>query len=120
MDEKSLFLGFDHMGINCNTGTDAADNAALVHTLFGFDVIDGKDSIYAGPAIELMKDGDAGRGKFGHIAVATRDIHEAQKHLEEKGFEFDPTSVKYDSKGQLIVVYLKSEISGFAIHLLKK
>jgi 2-dehydro-3-deoxyphosphogluconate aldolase/(4S)-4-hydroxy-2-oxoglutarate aldolase len=34
--------------------------------------------------------------------------------------EFNPDSVKTDAKGNLLAVYFKEEIGGFAVHLLQK
>ncbi|MBL7006330.1 MAG: VOC family protein [Spirochaetia bacterium] len=119
MCEKALFKGIDHIGINCKDSSTALQNAELFNSLFDLGVTDGKDSVYAGPSIELMKNGIS-RGTCGHIAVATNDIEKAKSLLESRGFEFDPDSSKYDSSGKLIVIYLKLEIGGFAIHLLQK
>ena len=107
-----------HFGVNCVDELEARKNAETFAAIFGFPIKEGKDSIYASPSIEIMK--GSGRGKCGHIAVASNDIHKAQKYLENQGLEFDPTSVKYSNEGNLIVIYLKNEIAGFAIHLLQR
>lgn len=112
-------LGFEvvHFGVNCDDDLRAKKDAEVFASLFGLPIKEGKSSIYAGSFIELMKGG--GRGRCGHIAVATKDINKAQKYLEDLGWEFDPTSAKHNSEGNLIVIYLKAEIAGFAIHLLQ-
>lgn len=112
-------LGFEfvHIGINCDD-SEAKSTSETFTRLFGMPIIEGKTSIYAGSHIEIMK--GSGRGKCGHIAIATNDINRARTYIEGLGFEFDPKSEKYDSEGRLIVVYLKNDIAGFAIHLLQK
>ena len=113
-------LGFEvvHFGINCDDGPKAKDTAETFARLFGFSVKEGKSSIYAGPRIEIMK--GSGRGKCGHIAIATNDINKARTYLEGLGLQFDSSSQKYDKQGKLIVIYLKDDIGGFSIHLLQK
>ena len=107
-----------HFGVNCDDETEAKVTAKIFATLFGLPIKEGKSSIYTGPLIELMK--GEGRGRCGHIAITTKDIGKAKEYLEGLGYEFDPTSVKYDNEGNLIVIYLRDEIAGFAIHLLQK
>ncbi|HLV10613.1 MAG TPA: hypothetical protein VKY40_10410 [Halanaerobiales bacterium] len=113
-------LGFEvvHIGVNCTDELTAKKNAELFTSFFGFQKEDGKDSLYAGSFVELMK-GD-GRGQHGHIGIATNDINKAQRYLEKKGLVFDPDSMKYDNDGKPLVIYLKKEIAGFALHLLQK
>mgnify|MGYP007025215253 CR=1 FL=1 len=36
------------------------------------------------------------------------------------GIEVDMDTAKYDASGRMIVVYLKDEFSGFAVHLVEK
>lgn len=55
----------------------------------------------------------------GHIALGTNDIERAIYHLGKRGIEFDTDSIKHDSKGNMAAVYLKNEIGGFAIHLIR-
>lgn len=113
-------LGFEvvHFGVNCDDDLEARKEAETFARLFGLPIKDGKNSIYAGPLIELMK--GSGRGKYGHIAVATNDVQKAQRYLESLGCEFEPASVRYNSEGNLIFIYLKNEIAGFAVHLLQR
>jgi len=120
MNCKSEELGFEvvHIGINCPDDLEAKKSAEFFLKFFAFPIKEGNDSIYASTFIELMK--STGRGKQGHIAIGTNDIIEAQKYLEEQGLEFDSDSVKYSNEGKPIVIYLKKEIAGFAIHLLQK
>jgi len=107
-----------HFGVNCENSISAKREAEIFADLFGLPLKEGKSSIYAGPLIEIMK--GSGRGKCGHIAIAANDILKARKYLEDKGLKFDDDSIKYDSEGNPIVIYLKDEIAGFAVHLLQR
>lgn len=107
-----------HIGLNTPDNEEALATANAFATLFGWQVKEGKDSIYAGPWLEMMK--GRGRGTHGHIAVAVDDIQAAKAYLEKKGYAFATDSVKVDADGKMIVIYLKDEIAGFAVHLLQK
>lgn len=61
-----------------------------------------------------------GRGRCGHIALATADLPAARAYLEEKGFLFDEDSIKRMPDGRILVIYARQEIGGFAIHLMQK
>jgi len=113
-------LGFElaHVGINCSDDEQARKAAKLLCALFGFPLTRGETSDFAGSAFELAH--APGRGEKGHIAVATNSIDRAAWHLTQRGFEFDAGSAIKDAKGKLKAVYLKDEIAGFAIHLLKR
>jgi len=116
--ENNFDFTFSHIGVNCEDNTDAQAQALLLLELFGLPVTDGKDSVYSGPCIEIMK--GAGRGEHGHIAIATNDIYGAMHMLEKRGIKFDETSAKYGDNGKMIVIYLQQNIAGFAVHLLQK
>lgn len=113
----ALRFEFVHMGINCEDDAQAQQAAQLMQTLFGIPARDGKDSVFSGPGIELMK--GSGRGTHGHIGIGTADIHAARTHLESLGYGFDEHSAKYDDQGNLIVIYLTQQLAGFALHLLQ-
>ena len=39
-------------------------------------------------------------------------------YLEEKGYAMDPSTARYEADGKtLMLIYLKEEMNGFAIHL---
>lgn len=120
MEIQRKDFGFEvvHFGVNCSGGEDAMRQAGLFLRLFGILPAEGKDSVFAGPLVELMKGN--GRGTHGHIAVAANDIHAARAYLERLGCSFDEASAKLNDRGELIVIYLKEEIAGFAVHLLQK
>lgn len=115
---KAFKFEVSHFGVNVTTEVEALAEAEKFSDLFGLQPAVGKDSVYAGPRIELMK--GKGRGTCGHIGIATDDIHGALAYLEGLGCSFDPASSKYDKDGRLIVIYLKDEIAGFAVHLLQR
>ena len=57
-----IMLGFElaHVGINCRNETEAEKTADAFDGLFGFTKKAGSSSVFAGTAIEAMK--NAGRG----------------------------------------------------------
>lgn len=113
-------LGFKlvHVGINCENKEEATRNAKLLCTLFGLEYKEGNKSTFCGADFELMH--TPYYGKNGHIAIATNFPDRAKAYLEKQGVAFIEESAGYDDKGNLKVIYLKDEICGFAIHLVKK
>ena len=115
MSEISYELA--HVGINTQSPEEAAAVASLFAEVFRLPVKDGKNSVYAGSAVEAMKSPKMGR--HGHIGMRVADCEAAIKDLESRGFEVDMSTAKYRQDGTLYVVYLKQEIGGFAVHLLR-
>ena len=113
-------LGFKlvHVGINCENKEQALKGAQLFATLFGLDYKVGNSSTFAGTEIELMHTKYLGAN--GHIAIATNFPDRARAYLEKMGVEFNEETAKYDAQGNLTIAYLKDEICGFAIHIVKK
>lgn len=113
-------LGFElkHIGINENSESEAENTAKAFEKIFGFASKSGGSSVFAGDAIEVMK--SKYLGDKGHIAIGTNFIERAVYHLEKQGVEFDYSTAKKDSKGNLKAIYLKDQIGGFAIHLVQK
>ena len=107
-----------HIGINAENEAGALKIAELFAALFGFEVKPGNSSVFAGTAVEVMKTPYLGAN--GHIAIGTPDVAAAQAELEARGFAFRPETAKYKADGTLNAVYLKDEIGGFAVHLVKK
>ena len=114
-----LVLGLElrHVGINSGNADQALKDAQLLSRLLGFPVREGNASTFAGTAFECMK--RVGRGRNGHIAIATNSIARARWHLERRGFAFDEDSI-VEKEGKITAIYLKDEIAGFAFHLLQK
>ena len=115
----NTMLGFElrHIGINANGDDEAEDVAGSFEKLFGFTKKVGGSSVFAGTAIEVMK--QPYLGAHGHIAIGTNYIERAVYHMELQGFEFDPETAKYKN-GKLVAIYLKGELGGFAVHLVQK
>ena len=112
-------LGFElvHVGVNCGSAEEANAVAKKFSALFGWPVKEGNSSDFAGKYIEAMK--KPGRGKNGHIAVATNSVIRARAYLEAQGFAFDESSLGLKN-GKPNAIYFAEEIGGFAIHLLQK
>jgi 2-dehydro-3-deoxyphosphogluconate aldolase/(4S)-4-hydroxy-2-oxoglutarate aldolase len=116
----NMMLGFElrHIGINATDEKQADDVAGSFEMLFGFTKKVGNSSIFAGTAIEVLR--EPYLGKNGHIAIQTNYIDRAIFHLEQQGYSFNEESKKNDKNGKLVAIYLKDEIGGFAVHLVQK
>ncbi len=112
-------LGFRlaHIGLNCADEGEAEKTAKAFCALFGLEYKAGNSSIFAGSAVECMK--KPYLGKNGHIAIGTNSVERAVYHLGRQGVEFNEESRKTDAKGATTAIYLKDEICGFAVHLVK-
>lgn len=113
-------LGFSvrHVGINADCEKNALKLAEMFTAMFGFEAKNGNSSVFAGTGIEIMK--EPYLGKNGHIAIQTNYLERAIYYLEQKGFEFDENTKKYDKKGNFTAIYFKGEFGGFALHLVQK
>lgn len=110
-----------HLGVNVGSEEGASACADQFEALFSLPRNPAKESAgacFTGTQIEWMK--TPGRGTHGHIALATSDLPAARAYLEQKGFAFDDSTVKYYPDGRIMVIYSVSEIGGFAIHLMQK
>ena len=112
-----LGFSFSHLGINEESRKKAQQATSLLSDLFYLPPKEGSTSFFAGEAFEIMK--NRGLGKYGHIALATNDIHRAIAYLKMKGISTLPETAK-EKDGKLKVIYLKKDVSGFAIHLSQK
>lgn len=117
MNNEDLYFEIIHLGINCKDEESASNSANLFEKYFNLPKQLGKDSIFSSSRIELMK--NQGYGENGHIAMGTDNILKAKEYLESLGLEFIDDSIKYDEDGEMLLIYLKEEIEGFAIHLLQ-
>ena len=113
-------LGFSlaHVGINCADEAQAEQTVKTLCALFDLEYKPGNSSIFAGSAVECNK--APGRGANGHIAIGTNNVDRAVYHLGLRGVAFDESSRKTDAKGNTKAIYLKDELAGFAVHLVKK
>lgn len=107
-----------HVGINAENEEEAVKTARLFEALFGLPVKAGGSSVFAGSAVEVMKQPYLGR--HGHIGFAVSDVDAAKTELENKGFYFALSTAKYLPDGRLHAIYLSDEIGGFAVHLVGK
>ena len=113
-------LGFElrHVGINCADEAEAEKTAMAFSTLFGFAYKPGNSSIFAGAAVECMK--QPYLGDRGHIAIGTSNVDRAVYHLGLQGVRFNEESRKTDDKGHTKAIYLSDQFGGFAVHLVQK
>ena len=105
-----------HVGINL-PDEKAAAGAADEFAKLGMAINNGNSSIFMNKEIEVMK--STGLGKNGHLAFKCNDIERAIYFLKDQGFTVKEDTVKLDAKGKIKVCYLKEEVGGFAIHLIK-
>ena len=112
-----LGLTIKHIGINEADADSSLKTAGSFSTLLYTPVKQGNSSNFAGTLVEVMK--KPFLGKNGHIALGVNSIPRALAYMAAHGFDADMDTAKYDEKGNLKTVYLKGEIGGFAVHLLK-
>lgn len=103
-----------HVGINTQGPEEAAEVAGKFSDVFGFEKLENPVSVFAGTTIEVMK--KPYLGKNGHIGYGVTDMDAAIREIREKGLEPDMETAVYDDNHELVLVYLKGEIGGFAIH----
>lgn len=118
-DVVKTMLGFSikHVGINCENEDEAEKVAKKYAALFNLEYKPGNSSIFAGSDIECLK--KPFLGKNGHICIHTNNVERAIYHLSSKGVEFNEDTRSLDDKGNTKNVYIKDEIGGFAIHIMK-
>lgn len=113
-------LGFDlgHIGMNAPDADASLGVTRRLGAIFNLPVKEGNSSNFAGKGFEVNK--SKGFGAHGHLAVATNSIARAMAYLERNGVSINAGSAKKDPAGNLVAVYLKDEVNGYAIHLLQK
>ena len=109
-------FSFAHVGINSPDESSAVEYASFFSS-FGFTVKDGRSSIFLDSCIEVTK--KKFPGTCGHIAIKCLNIPRAIHFLSCKGLSIDEDTISLDGKGNIKSCYLKGEIGGFAIHLLR-
>ena len=85
---------------------------------FGFESNENPSSIFSASYVETIK--KPYLGTKGHIAIAVNSVERAKAYLERMGTEFLEDSAVYRSDGRIQAVYLKEEIGGFAVHLVRR
>lgn len=112
--QSAVSFELAHIGIN---NEDAKKTAGVIANLFGMSVIEKSKSVFAGTIVECMK--IPFYGEKGHIGIRTSNMVRAMAWMGSKGIEMLEESKQYDDKGNLTCIYLKDEIAGFAIHIVK-
>lgn len=115
----NAMLGFElkHIGINTANEAEAEKTAKMLCAIFGFEYDMHDKSVFAGKSFEVMK--SKGPGAMGHIAIGTNNVERAIAHLKMRGVEFKEDTIT-KKNGRINFIYLKEELSGFAIHLVQK
>lgn len=119
-DAVRTMLGFElrHIGINCESAEEAERTARLFCAAFGMECKVGSKSVFAGTAVECMK--QPGRGRLGHIAIGVNSVERAIYHMGRWGVEFEDAPTSVDARGRITAIYLKGDFGGFAVHIVKK
>ena len=112
-----LQFSLAHIGINSENKKKKKRTASLLTSLLSLPERETSKSTFVGASFEIMH--GKGPGEKGHIAIGTSSVDRAIWHMEKRGFTFDDTTAKKDEKGEHTFIYLKDEIAGFGIHLIK-
>lgn len=115
-----ISLGFElaHVGVNNENGEQAEIGAGSIGDIFRLPVKVGNSSVFAGTAVEFMK--TMYYGTKGHIGFKTNSMERALAYLKNSGVEIIEESIRTDDKCKLVSAYLKDEIGGFALHIVRK
>lgn len=106
------------LGLNVVKFFPAEQIASLFSRLFDVPYLPNETAVFAGSLVECIK--GPYLGVHGHIAIGTRNVDRAVYQLEKRGMAFDETSRKVDCEGHTTLIYLKEEIGGVALHLVKR
>lgn len=113
----SLNFHLCHIGINGKNSIDGEKIAKEFANVFGIPYKKGEKSDFAGSIVESTKIDFP--GTIGHIAIGTRSVERAIAYIKNRGIEISNDFLNVGPDGTIIAAYLKNEIGGFAIHLLK-
>lgn len=118
-DAVSLVLGvtIKHVGVNEKDADSALRTAGAFAEVLFAAVKEGNSSDFAGSAVEVMK--KPYLGKNGHMGIGVNSIERAIAYLTDRGIAIAPETAKYDDAGKYKSVYLKDEVAGFALHLVR-
>ncbi len=114
--KSMLGLELKHIGMNANEIT-SKSIAQKFAVLFSGEIRETSKGYFGGDEVEVMNNGT---GTHGHIAVGTYSVLRAKKYLKNQGFSFDESTAAFDDNGELKFIYIKEEINGFKIHLIKR
>lgn len=115
----NISLGFElaHVGINNENADVAMSLATVLGDIFHMPVEQRACSVFTGSAVEFMN--APYYGTNGHIGFKTNSMPRALAYLETNHIEIIKESICKDEQGKLVSAYLKDEIGGFAIHLVR-
>lgn len=113
---QSPFIDIEHIGLYGRGDITGQVIAAWYQKLFGFELKEGKSSIFVGGirpgSIEVSKEDKNDRC---HIAVRVADFDEAMAHLQQLGVEFGEPKIGPGSKA----VFLKTtDPAGNLVHII--
>ena len=105
-----------HIGINTPDAAAANEMTDLLCALFNVErAKEGPVSYFTDSLFEIMK--HPNRGKHGHFALQTDDVEAAMADLAGHGITFLEDTIRRDSEGKVVFVYLEQQFGGFAVHL---
>lgn len=115
-----ISLGFElaHVGVNNENEDTALKGAEKMGEIFRMPVKVGNSSIFTGTAVEFMK--TMFYGAKGHIGYKTNSMSRALAYFKANNIEVLEESIRKDGNGKLVSAYLKDEICGFAVHIVRK
>lgn len=115
-----ISLGFElaHVGINNENEETAISEAEKLAHIFRMPVKVGNSSVFTGTAAEFMK--KMFYGTHGHIGFKTNSVARALAYFKNNGIEVIEESIRTDAAGKLVSAYLRQEIGGFAVHVVRK
>ena len=113
-----LDLRLVHVGINCPDEASYEVTASAFAELLGLPLRRTDASQFVGRPLEIMAPG--GRATQGHLAFDTPQIERAVRHFAARGYACDQSTARYDARGRLEFIYLREEIAGYGIHLLRR
>ncbi|AEV29755.1 Entner-Doudoroff aldolase [Sphaerochaeta pleomorpha str. Grapes] len=109
-------LEFAHLGIN-NENAEEAEKDIKGFEALGMTTKRGNSSVFMNTTIEVLP--KMYLGKNGHIGFRCFDIERTLVYLAKHGFTPDESTIARDAKGNIKVCYLKENLSGFAVHLVR-
>ena len=114
---KALGFKLAHIGINTQDEAEANTIASELSDIFLQDKREFPGAYFSGDLAEVVK--GSFLGKNGHICIDTTDMPRALAYLKRKGLAFNDDTWAKDDKGNIVNVYLKNDIGGFAVHIRK-
>ena len=119
---KALGFNLAHVGINTKDAAESSGVADTLCRLFQREKFEKPGAFFAGEAAGEIAEVVKGTflGDKGHICIDTIDMPRALAYLKRKGVEFNEDTWAKDDKGNIVNVYLKDFIGGFAVHVRAK